>query len=91
MQAKYDKNAYEPDSPAAAFTRKREVIVGRAAMSGFVAALLGELLTGRGALGQLQLGAGLCCSRKPHQMYACLRNRQPLVNCLLVYSTLCSS
>ena len=58
-QAKYDKNEYEPQTPGSAFTRKREVIAGRAAMSGFVSALIGEFLTGKGALGQLQLGEHL--------------------------------
>ncbi|KAK9800345.1 hypothetical protein WJX73_006848 [Symbiochloris irregularis] len=46
---------FETQSPASAFTRKREIIAGRAAMSGFISALIGEWLTGKGALGQLQL------------------------------------
>jgi len=53
-KVKYDKEK-SVDSPVSAFTRRREVFAGRLAMSGFVAALAGEFLTGRGALGQLQL------------------------------------
>lgn len=54
----YDKNATTVDSAQPAFTRRREIIVGRTAMVGFLAATLGELLTGKGALGQLGLYTG---------------------------------
>jgi photosystem II protein len=35
--------------------RRREIFVGRVAMTGFLSAVIGELLTGKGALGQLGL------------------------------------
>ena len=35
--------------------RRREIFVGRLAMTGFFSAVIGELLTGKGALGQLGL------------------------------------
>lgn len=45
-------------------------------MSGFVSALIGEWLTGKGALGQLQLGECMCIGRvracRACQQYACL-------------------
>lgn len=56
---KKSPKGFETQTPASAFTRKREIIAGRAAMSGFISALIGEFLTGKGALGQLQLGACL--------------------------------
>lgn len=55
----YDKNAVEVDPAQPAFTRRREVFVGRLAMFGFASALIGEITTGRGALGQLELETGL--------------------------------
>lgn len=36
-----------------------QVFVGRLAMFGFASALIGEIATGRGALGQLELETGL--------------------------------
>jgi len=41
-----------------AFTRRREIFIGRVAMVGFVSAVLGEVLTGRGALSQLGIYTG---------------------------------
>ena len=38
--------AKQVDSPESAFTRRREVLVGRLAMSGFFALVVGELITG---------------------------------------------
>lgn len=55
----YDKNALEIDPAQPAFTRRREVFAGRLAMIGFASALIGEILTGEGPLGQLQLELGL--------------------------------
>jgi photosystem II protein len=55
----YDKNAFEVDPVQPAFTRRRELFVGRLAMLGFASALLGEIATGLGPLGQLQLELGL--------------------------------
>ncbi|KAL3145684.1 hypothetical protein ABBQ32_003219 [Trebouxia sp. C0010 RCD-2024] len=55
----YDKSATEVDLLQPAFTRRREVFVGRLAMVGFVSAVLGELFTGRGVLGQVGLYTGL--------------------------------
>ncbi|KAK9838122.1 hypothetical protein WJX81_002596 [Elliptochloris bilobata] len=55
----YDKSAVEVDPAQPAFTRRREVFVGRLAMFGFASALIGEIATGRGALGQLELETGL--------------------------------
>jgi len=55
----YDKDAVEVDPAQPAFTRRREVFVGRLAMFGFASALIGEIATGRGALGQLELETGL--------------------------------
>lgn len=55
----YDKNAFEVNPATPAFTRRREVFVGRLAMSGFLAAVVGEILTGKGILGQLYLETNL--------------------------------
>ena len=43
MQVKYDKDAVEVDLLQPAFTRRREVFIGRLAMVGFVSAVLGEV------------------------------------------------
>jgi photosystem II protein len=51
----YDTSAPRINPGEAAFTRRRELFVGRLAMLGFLAATLGELATGRGPLGQLRL------------------------------------
>lgn len=55
----YDPSAKEVDPTQPAFTRRREAFVGRLAMVGFASALLGELFTGKGPLGQLQLELGV--------------------------------
>lgn len=55
----YDNNATQVDPLQPAFTRRREALVGRLAMVGFASALIGEIITGRGPLGQLQLELGL--------------------------------
>jgi photosystem II protein len=55
----YDETAKQVDPLQPAFTRRREAFVGRLAMVGFASALIGELTTGRGPLGQLQLELGL--------------------------------
>jgi photosystem II protein len=54
-KADYDPSGKEVQSPESAFTRRREVIAGRLAMTGFFAELVGELFTGKGAVGQLSL------------------------------------
>lgn len=43
LQVNYDKSATEVDLLQPAFTRRREVFVGRLAMVGFVSAVLGEV------------------------------------------------
>nr|WOH23173.1 chloroplast photosystem II subunit S [Lobosphaera incisa] len=58
-KVKYDPSAKTVDSPVSAFTRRREVFVGRTAMGGFLAAVIGELLTGKGPIGQLSLELGV--------------------------------
>lgn len=58
-KVKYDSKATEVDLLQPAFTRRREVFVGRLAMVGFVSAVFGELLTGQGVLGQVGLYTGL--------------------------------
>jgi hypothetical protein len=54
--------SYDEEAPRgfflAAFTRRREVFAGRLAMFGFAAAYIGEILTGQGIIGQLQLWTG---------------------------------
>lgn len=55
----YDKSAPKTPPIASAFTRRREIFVGRTAMTGFITAVVGELLTGKGALGQLRLETSL--------------------------------
>jgi len=54
-KVKYDDSAKETNPALSAFTRRREIWVGRTAMTGFICAVIGEILTGKGALGQLQL------------------------------------
>lgn len=54
-KADYDPSGKEVQSPESAFTRRREVIAGRLAMTGFFAEVVGELFTGRGAVSQLSL------------------------------------
>lgn len=51
----YDKNSYETNPVQSAFTRRREIFVGRTAMTGFFTCVIGELITGKGAIGQLNL------------------------------------
>lgn len=58
-KAKYDKSADRETPLTSAFTRTREVFVGRLAMSGFLAGTIGELLTGKGFFGQLALETNL--------------------------------
>merc|ERR1711943_103705 len=41
------------------FTKANELFVGRMAMLGFAASLIGEILTGRGALAQFDVETGL--------------------------------
>ena len=43
LQVKYDKDAVQVDPLQPAFTRRREVFIGRLAMVGFVSAILGEV------------------------------------------------
>lgn len=50
-----DKGSKEIGTPESGFTRNREVIAGRLAMTGFFAETIGELFTGKGAVGQLSL------------------------------------
>jgi hypothetical protein len=54
--------SYDPEATRVfglpAFTRRREVFAGRLAMFGFAAAYIGEILTGQGIIGQLQLWTG---------------------------------
>lgn len=54
-KADYDPKAKQVDTPTSAFTRRREIITGRLAMTGFFAEVIGELFTGKGAVGQLSL------------------------------------
>jgi len=56
---KYDPKAPQTNLAESAFTRRREVFVGRLAMTGFFAATIGELITGKGAIGQLALETNL--------------------------------
>eukprot|EP00884_Botryococcus_braunii_P016384 jgi/Botrbrau1/3429/Bobra.139_1s0009.1 len=51
--------AFEENPAQPVFSRRREVFAGRLAMFGWAASLIGEISTGRGALGQLQLETGL--------------------------------
>jgi len=59
IKPKYDSSAVQTPLVESAFTRRREVFVGRLAMTGFFAATIGELITGKGALGQLALETNL--------------------------------
>jgi len=59
VNPKYDESAFKLDSPESAFTRRRELFIGRLAMTGFFAAVVGEILTGKGAIGQLSLETSL--------------------------------
>lgn len=58
-KAEYDGNAYQTNPAQSAFTRRREIFVGRTAMTGFFSAVVGELLTGKGVIGQLNLETSL--------------------------------
>lgn len=58
-KSRTDKSAKEVDPLVPAFTRRREVFAGRLAMFGFAASLIGEIASGKGALGQLALETGL--------------------------------
>lgn len=58
-KVKYDSNEPQVNPAQSAFTRRREIFVGRTAMTGFFTCVLGELLTGKGALGQLRLETSL--------------------------------
>jgi len=58
-KADYDDSATKVNPALSAFTRRREVFVGRLAMTGFFSAVLGELLTGKGVIGQLSLETSL--------------------------------
>lgn len=57
-KSRNDKSAKEVEPTAPAFTRRREAQVGRLAMFGFAASLIGEITTGKGVLGQLSLETG---------------------------------
>eukprot|EP00891_Asterochloris_glomerata_P009902 jgi/Astpho2/9902/Aster-06614 len=59
QQKGYDKTAKEVDPAIPAFTRRREVFAGRLAMFGFSSALIGEIATGKGILGQVALETGV--------------------------------
>jgi len=58
-KVKYDSNEPKVNPAQSAFTRRREIFVGRTAMTGFFTCVLGEFLTGKGALGQLRLETSL--------------------------------
>ncbi|CAI5497393.1 unnamed protein product [Closterium sp. Naga37s-1] len=47
------------DGPLFGFTKANELFVGRMAQLGFAASLIGEAITGRGALAQLNIETGL--------------------------------
>ncbi|CAI6001005.1 unnamed protein product [Closterium sp. NIES-65] len=47
------------DGPLFGFTKANELFVGRMAQLGFAASLVGEVITGRGALAQLNIETGL--------------------------------
>ncbi|CAI6007559.1 unnamed protein product [Closterium sp. NIES-65] len=47
------------DGPLFGFTKANELFVGRMAQLGFAASLIGEVVTGRGALAQLNIETGL--------------------------------
>ncbi|CAI5524913.1 unnamed protein product [Closterium sp. Naga37s-1] len=47
------------DGPLFGFTKANELFVGRMAQLGFAASLIGEVITGRGALAQLNIETGL--------------------------------
>lgn len=55
----YDPQAFRAPFFWPTFSRRREVFVGRIAMIGFFAALIGEVATGAGPVGQVQLWTGL--------------------------------
>ncbi|GBG85389.1 hypothetical protein CBR_g40031 [Chara braunii] len=46
-------------TPVFGFTKANELFVGRMAQLGFVASILGEVLTGKGALAQLNIETGV--------------------------------
>jgi photosystem II protein len=58
-KADYDQSAKKVNPAISAFTRRREVFAGRLAMTGFFSAVIGELLTGKGVIGQLSLETSL--------------------------------
>jgi len=58
-KVKYDSTEPKVNPAQSAFTRRREIFVGRTAMTGFFTCVLGEFLTGKGALGQLRLETSL--------------------------------
>lgn len=58
-KADYDPSAKQVNPAISAFTRRREVFAGRLAMTGFFSAVIGELLTGKGVIGQLSLETSL--------------------------------
>ena len=68
MQVKYDKDAVEVDLLQPAFTRRREVFIGRLAMVGFVSAVLGEV----GAILKAGLHShGITAQMQYHKAGAC--------------------
>ena len=50
---------FSPPGPAIAFTKANELFVGRLAQLGFAASILGEVVTGKGALAQLNIETGI--------------------------------
>lgn len=52
-------NAMEVNPLVPSFTRRREVFAGRLAMLGFLSACIGEVITGDGIIGQVQIYTGL--------------------------------
>jgi hypothetical protein len=54
------------------FTKENELFVGRLAMIGFASSLLGEILTGKGALAQVRpRHTHAFCTRAPAAVYGC--------------------
>lgn len=53
-----DSQAFRTPWYTIAFTRRREVILGRIAMLGFLSENVGELLTGKGIFGQMEVFTG---------------------------------
>lgn len=52
------------------FTKRNELFVGRVAMLGFAAAIVGEIFTGRGPLGQLNFETGIPVNTAPPLLLA---------------------